>query len=242
MTTQPLPRLHVLRGLLRLLLFVGVSGALIGCASTAPSPTPLTAADLMAQITLSASAGTPDLVATGAIADFGLDQGVRLVTVRIVERMQVDLQVASSLDLTFADTPRLCLIGPYSAPDDGGLQEPCWGSPDLSAVLAGRLPTSADGRPMIRAGQPVDLSVALERGDVRCDYAPGQWTLEFAARPLVDGQAPSQGVYAPAAQFSVPLPNGNQPLRYLGIDSTRYCGLATPIYREQGEPATIAPQ
>ena len=82
----------------------------------------------------------------------------------------------------------------------------------------------------------------LQRGDVRCDYPPGQWTLKLDARPLVNGQAPSQGVYAPVAQFSVAVPDGHQPLRYLWVDSTRDCGLATPIYREQGEPATIAPQ
>jgi hypothetical protein len=227
---------------LGLLLLGGVISTLIGCASAAPPPTPLTADDVMAQVTLSASSGTPSLVATGAIADFGIEQGIRLVTVRIVDRMQIDVHVASSLDVTFAEAPRLCLVGPYSAPDDGGLQDPCWGSPDLSAALAGRLPTSADGRPMILVGQAIDLSVALERGDVRCDYAPGQWTLEFDARPLVDGQAPSQGVYAPAAQFSVPVPGGNQPLRYLGVASTHYCGLATPIYLDQGEPATLAPQ
>lgn len=229
-------------GLFGLLLYVGVSGALVGCASSPPSPTQLPADDLMAQITLSASAGTPDLVATSATADFGVQQGVRLVTVRIVERMQIDVHVASSFDMTFAEAPRLCLVGPYSAPDDGGLQDPCWGSPDLSALFGDRLPTSADGMPMIRAGQAIDLSVGLERGDVRCDYAPGQWTLEFDARPLVDGRATSQSVYAPAALFSVPIPSGNTPLRYLGIDSTRYCGLATVIYRDQGEPPTIAPQ
>lgn len=242
MITQPYARSHATRSLLAFVLVVGATGALTGCASTAPSPTPLTAADVMAQVTLSASSGTPDLVATGAIADFGLEQGVRLVTVRIVERMQLDVHVAASLDLTFAEAPRLCLVGPYSAPDDGGLQDPCWGAPDLSALLADRLPTSSGGRPMIRAGQAIDVSAVLQRGNVRCDYAPGQWTLEFAARPLVNGQAPSQGVYAPAAQFSVPLPGGNQPLRYLGVDSTRYCGLATPIYSDQGEPATIPPQ
>jgi len=229
------------RRLLALVLLVGPSAVLIGCTSAPPAATPRTADDLMSQITLSAQADAPELVATDAIADFGVEQGVRLVTVRIVERMQIDVRVASSLDMTFAEVPRLCLIGPYSAPDDGGLQDPCWGSPDLSAVLEARLPTATDGRPMIRAGRAIDLSAVLQRGDVRCDYAPGQWTVLFDARPLVNGQAPGQGVYAPAAQFSVPLPDRNQLLRYLGIDTTRYCGLATPIYRDQGEPATIAP-
>jgi hypothetical protein len=224
------------------LLMLGSAVAAAGCAATpGPAATPLSAEYLVGQIALAASAGPAQLVATGAVADFGLEQGVRLVTVRIVDRLEVQVHVQSAVDIVFAEPPRLCLVGPDSAPDDAGLQDPCWGSPDISDLLVASMPTAADGRAMLPAAQPLDLTVALERGNLRCDYAPGRWTLDLSGRPLVNGEAPSQSVDAPQAGFVVSIPPDQGPLPYLKTDTTRYCGLASRVYLEQGEPPTISP-
>jgi hypothetical protein len=232
------------RRIVQLVMLAGVVGGLAGCAGAVPSPSALaslSADQIVAQIALTASAEPPSLVATGAIADFGIEEGVRLVTVRIVQRLQISVRIRSPIDITFAEAPTLCLVGPDSAPDDAGLTDPCWGSPDLSAALAQDMPKSSDGRPMLRAGQALEVSAALERGDVRCDYPPGRWTLGLSGRPLVNGQAAARSLEARPAAFFVSIPADEAPLAYLKTDQTRYCGLATVVYREQGEPPLATP-
>jgi hypothetical protein len=185
-----------------------------------------------------------DLVAGGAIAD-DFEQGVRLVRVRMVERLELELLIEADHDVAFGVPPQLCLVGPDSAPDDAGLENRCWGMPDLSAFLAARLTADAMGHPLLRAGDVVTLKAVLSRGPGidnvdRCDYAPGSWLLEFSAAPLVDGVhlPPMTG---PGASLEVPIPSQG-PLRLLRPDQTRYCGLASRIYREQGEPPVITPE
>lgn len=214
-----------------------LASSLVGCAAN-PSPSPLTPESAAGQIHMSASASAPTFVATAAVADFGVEDGVRLVKVRIVEQMRLEVRIESAIDVVFAEDPRLCLVGPDSAPDDAGLEDRCWGEPDLTALVAGLWPRSAANQPMINAGQPLELSVQLERGTKRCDYPPGEWTLELKARPIVYG-SPVEAMWAPDGVFQVPIGSA-EPLLYLN-DNTRYCGLATRVYQEQGEPQTVAP-
>ena len=128
-------------------------------------------------------------------------------------------------------------MGPYSAPDDAGLSDRCWGDPDLGTLLAAQLPTDAAGHPRLSADQPIIVDAALRRGQVRCDYPPGEWTLEVALEPLVNGTSVGPIDLAPVT-FDVPWQTADPiPLRLLG---TRYCGLANAVYRDQGEPDVSA--
>ena len=61
--------------------------------------------------------------ATQAIADFGLEEGIRMVPVRIVEDMVLEVELAAERDVTFAAAPRLCLTGPFWNPLDAGLDD-----------------------------------------------------------------------------------------------------------------------
>ena len=173
------------------------------------------------------------LVATFAIADLGIAEGIRMVKVRILDRINLRLRFETAADVVFAEDPRLCLVGPDSAPDDAGLEDRCWGEPDLTALVAGLWPRSVADQPMINAGQPLELSVQLERGTKRCDYPPGEWTLELKARPIVYG-SPVEAMWAPDGVFEVPIGSA-EPLLYLN-DNTRYCGLAS---LRDGEPETF---
>jgi hypothetical protein len=183
------------------------------------------------------------LVAGGAIAD-DFEQGARLVRVRIVERLELELLIEADQDVAFGVPPQLCLVGPDSAPDDAGLENRCWGMPDLGDFLAAQLTTDAMSHPLLQAGDVIHLKAVLSRGPGidnvdRCDYAPGSWSLEFNAAPVLDGVhlPPMSG---PDTNLDVPIPSDG-PLRLLRPDQSRYCGLASRIYQEQGEPAVIAP-
>lgn len=129
---------------------------------------------------------------------------------------------------------QLCLVGPDSAPDDAGLEDGCWGEPDISTVAATLWHRNAADQPMIQATQPIEFSVQLERGTERCDYPPGEWTLELKGRPIVDG-SPAEPMWAPDGTFEIPI-GPAEPLPYLKTSFTRYCGLAT---LEDGEPETF---
>ena len=209
----------------------------VGCSA---SPTADERVDqLLELIHLSASAGEPSLVATGAIADLGPADGAHQVRVRIVDRLPVDIEVSSDNDVTLAGAPKLCLVGPYSAPDDAGLEDRCWGEPDLSSLLAARLTPDSAGRPVLRSSNPVRIQAVLSRGDTRCDYPTGDWHVELKVDALVDGAA-AGARYIPDQPFTVSLPQ-HGPLRLLSTTETRYCGLATLVYRQQGEPEVVAP-
>jgi hypothetical protein len=215
---------------------VGLS-AWIGTRPRSPEEREAEARELLSGIHVSATVATASLAASHAIADFGLEEGVRLVLVRILDGLDLELRIDSTRTVAFVEPPRFCLVGPFSAPDDAGLSDPCWGEPDLGLLVGPTLPSDAAGHPTFPAGRPVTLSATLRRGDVRCDYPPGKWVLEIKADPVVDGA----GVGARSlsdVSFEVPFATTG-PLTLLG--GTRYCGLATVVYREQGEPPVQSP-
>ena len=184
------------------------------------------------------------LVAGGAIAD-DFEQGARLVRVRIVERLELELLIEADQDVAFGVPPQLCLVGPDSAPDDAGLENRCWGMPDLGDFLAAQLTTDAMSHPLLQAGDVIHLKAVLSRGPGidnvdHCDYAPGAWSLEFNAAPVVNGvHLPTMS--GPDANLEVPIPS-HGPLRLLRPNQSRYCGLASRIHREQGEPPVTSPE
>jgi hypothetical protein len=191
----------------------------------------------VAAVNVTATLTGSSLLATNAIADFGISGGIRSVHVRIVDRLQLDVRVETARDIVLAEPPRLCLVGPYSAPDDAGLTDRCWGEPDLAALFAAKLPKDAAGRPMLAPGTPIVLTVPLQRGTARCDYPPGTWQLELTMNPLIDGSA-SGNREPPAVKLDVPFATA-QPLTL--VTTSRYCGLAETIYQDQGEPPVATP-
>lgn len=188
------------------------------------------------RVAVSASFANPRLVATRALVDFGLDAGARYVGVRILSGVDLEVVLQADTDVVLSSYPDLCLIGPFAMPDYAGLSEPCWGRPDLSDVVRARLPTDAQGRPVLRANRAVTLHASLVRDVDRCDYPPGDWQLEVAIEPLREHAS------GPRFElFAVPLdlPAGSgAPLAL--VRPTKYCGLANVAYREQGEPALEA--
>jgi hypothetical protein len=234
-------------------MFLAVAGAVVllivvfGWASGArlvprsPDQRAQAADELLDGIHVTPTVTSVALVAGGAIAD-DFEHGVRLVRVRIVERLELEIAIEADQDVAFGAPPQLCLVGPDSAPDDAGLENRCWGMPDLGDFLAAQLTTDAMGHPLLPAGDTINLKAVLSRGPGidnvdRCDYAPGSWLLEINAAPVVDGVhlSPMSG---PGTSLEVPIPS-HGPLRLLRSDRSRYCGLASRIYREQGEPAVI---
>jgi len=198
------------------------------------------ARESLAEVRVSASVVASSLVATHAIADLGIEEGVRMVKVRILDELQMELRVETGGRVALVGPPRVCLVGPFWAPDDAGLSDRCWGEPDLGELLAAQLTTDAAGHTTLEADRPIVLAARLRRGDVRCDYPPGDWHLEVQLEPLVDGS--SAGVMElPPVRLSVPPDVANtQPLTL--IEATRYCGLANVVYREQGEPSVTTPK
>lgn len=196
------------------------------------------AAQLVSGIRISATVSGSSLAATRATADFGVAQGVRLVLVRIIDELQLELRVQTDRDVTLASPPRLCLVGPYSAPDDAGLTDRCWGEPDLSQLLDSRLAPDGAGRSVLAAASPIALTATLQRGNARCDYPPGTWRLEMTVDLVIDG-SPTGDLEVPAGTFDLPFAGTTAlPL----ISSARYCGLAETIYRDQGEPPVASPE
>jgi hypothetical protein len=219
-----------------------VVGAGLWACGPAPVPSPSRHAadldDLVAGVRVSVDVADSSLLATEAVADFGIEEGVRMVRVRIVDELDLDIRIETTETLTLAGPPRVCLVGPYSAPDDAGLSDRCWGEPDLGGLLAQRLTTDPTGHPMLLAGQPIVLSGGLQRGTVRCDYPPGAWQLEVTLEPLLDGSS-SGRIELPPVGIGVPYLVAD-PLRLVLLD-TRYCGLATVVFRDQGEPPVATP-
>lgn len=209
-------------------------GAWLGpLAPRTPAQRATAATDLLAAVHVSTTLTGSSLLATQAVADFGVGNSVGLVTVRIVEELAIEAQIVSDRDVTLATAPRFCLVGPFAAPDDAGLSDRCWGEPDLGESMADRLPRDPGGRWLLPAGVRTDIAVTIHRGGVRCDYPPGAWLLEIALDPLIDGTAMGPQYLT---SVSIPVPWASPgPLR---LDRTaRYCGLANGPFLEQGEPA-----
>lgn len=196
------------------------------------------ASELVSRVAASVAVDHSSLVAGQAIVDFGVGSQVRLVRVRIVDDLRLSVSLTSDVDLELAAAPRACLVGPDSAPDDAGLSSPCWGQPDLGQALASELATSLEGRLTLVAGQPIRLSIDLERGDERCDYPPGQWRLEVSLEPIVDGLSAGTHSLQDVA-FTVPFAADDA---LVAVPGSRYCGLANLVFKEQGEPAIVTPQ
>jgi hypothetical protein len=205
----------------------------VGCQQTAPAA----ADDPLGSVRLTPTVSDTSLVATGAFADFGVNGGgARQVRVRIIDSMDLGLHIASDHEIVLAEPPVLCLVGPYSAPDDAGLESPCWGEPDLSPLLAAKLARDSAGH-YVLGTTPIDLNTTLQRGAQRCDYPPGKWQVELKLNPV----GSSEGArYIPDTTFEVPITNTG-PLQLLPTTQTRYCGLATAVVQQQGEPEVVAP-
>ena len=187
-----------------------------------------------AKVRVYATLAGSSLAATDAIADLGMDEGVRMVKVRIVDKLQLELRIETQGSVVLAGPPQVCLVGPFWAPDDAGLTDRCWGEPDLGGLLVAQLATDGARHLMLAADRPILVVAKLRRGDVRCDYPPGDWQLEVRFEPLVDGSSHGATDLSPV-DLSVPAEVGN-PLPLSLIRDTRYCGLANVVYREQGEP------
>jgi len=196
---------------------------------------PRTADELFAEISVHADVTDSTLEATQAIADFGLEEGVRMVPVRIVDRVGLEVRLESPRDVTLAAAPRLCLTGPFWNPLDAGLSDRCWGDPDLAALLAESMPVDDSGHVTLRADSPVVLRAELARGDERCDYPPGDWLLEVDAEPVIDRAARAR---MPIAEVPLAVPwdvPGALPWRDNG--DTRFCSFTAAVYTRQGDPA-----
>jgi hypothetical protein len=228
-----------LLGLVVLLLVLGVAGGAAWAALQPHTPEQRAAAasQLVAGVHVTAAVTSSSLLATSAIADLGIQGGILSVHVRIVDELRLDVRVESASDIALTGPPRLCLVGPYSAPDDAGLTDRCWGEPDLAALFAAKVAKDPAGRPMLSSGTPIAVSVPLHRGSTRCDYPPGTWQLELTLDPLIDGTS-SGNREPPAVNLEVPFA-GTQPLIF--VTGSRYCGLAETVYRDQGEPAVLTP-
>jgi hypothetical protein len=195
---------------------------------------PRTADELFDGIEATVTVGNSSLGATQAIADFGLEEGIRMVPVRIVEDLALDVRLETSRDVQLAGAPRLCLTGPFWNPLDAGLDDRCWGDPDLAQLLTAAIPADADGRVTLRAGSPVVLHADLARGDERCDYPPGDWLLEVDAKPVIDGKTlPRQDIAK--VPLTVPLEEGGA-LAWRSNSDTRFCSFTAAVYTRQGEP------
>jgi len=178
------------------------------------------------------------LVAAGAPADLGIEQGMRWVTIRVVDGMALDLVLDAEHDIALAEPPYLCLVGPFWNPLDAGLSDRCWGNPDLAAVLLGQLPTDDDGHPYLPA-QPMTVAAVLERGAERCDYAPGSWSLELAVNPFV-AEGPAGRTRLSDVVFDVPSATPGA-LLLLPPDDTRVCSYPAAVWERQGEPPLQVP-
>ncbi len=201
-----------------------------------PSPTPVPATtawpiDIEATIVLD----RPTLAVTKAFADT-LEGGIHLVPVRIVEAMDVAVTLTSTDDLVLAEAPLVCLHWRDAAPDDAGLESPCWGVPDLSATLAD-LGAVGDAWVLVQ-GQTVRAGATIRRAPGTCDYPPGEWVLRLRVVPLVDG-SPQEPLYL-RRSFAVPFDRTAVP-RDVPLSESRFCGLASEIIVDQGVPPTAAP-
>jgi hypothetical protein len=180
----------------------------------------------------------PSLKATSKPADAGLEEGIHWVDLRIVDEFVIELTLEVATDIVLASPPRLCLVGPFWNPLDAGLSDRCWGEPDLTELVGIRLPRDAAGNYVLAAGSPVGITATIERGDVRCDYPPGDWNIQVALIAAVDGE-PGDRVYLPDVPIPIPIQE-TAPLQYLASRDTRFCSYKQAIFLQQGEPTIQA--
>lgn len=201
----------------------------------APGEREALARELLSGVHVSTSVLDSSLVATKALVDFLPENDVRLVLVRIVDDLELDVGIGADQAITFSEPPGFCLIGPFHNPLDAGLWSPCWGAPEIGQLLAAQLEADTGGHAVLPAGRVIRVAAALRRVAGRCDYPPGRWLLRVEANPLVDGSPMGARPLVDVA-FEVPY-LGAGALRFIPVNSQRYCGIANAVYREQGEPA-----
>ncbi|MFN8621820.1 MAG: hypothetical protein U0869_13900 [Chloroflexota bacterium] len=148
----------------------------------------------------------------------------QLVPVTVIDTLEVTVRLEATEDLDLAGPPALCLVGPYSAPDDAGVIDRCWGSPDLGAALQAVLPGTEAGVTRLPAHQPVEVTATIARGDVRCDYPPGAWHLETVLTPRDAHGHGWTAIALPEVPLAVDAA-GLAPTRELTRPETRYCGM-----------------
>jgi len=179
----------------------------------------------------------PATVASAAAFVGSLETGIRLVRVRIEDELDMGITLASEAGVTLAQPPVLCLAWVDAAPDDAGLESPCWGIPDPSPDIAALLARD-DGTWGLDPGRTVAVHARMTRGGGRCDFPPGAWVLQVKVVPLVDGVA--QGPMYVQAPFEVAYDPTAVPT-HLPLTETRFCGLASEVMREQGEVPSPTP-
>lgn len=197
------------------------------------------AKELVSGIRISTSVSRSTLAASKALVDFMAENDTRLVLVRIVDRLDLEIRIATQQAVAFREPPSFCLLGPYSAPQDAGYESGCWGTPDIAMLLAAELPTDGAAHAMFPSDPALVLSATMQRGGSRCDYPPGRWLLMVAANPLVDG-TPMGARQLAEIGFDIPWSSGDQ-LPFLPVPTVAYCGSANVVYREQGEPQIASP-
>jgi hypothetical protein len=197
------------------------------------------AKELLSGIRISTNVSRSTLAASKALVDFMAENDTRLVLVRIVDRLDLEIHIATQQASAFREPPSFCLIGPYSAPQDAGYESGCWGTPDIAKVLAAELPTDGAGHALFPADRALALSATMQRGGSRCDYPPGRWLLVVRADPLVDG-TPMGARQLAEVGFDIPWSTSDQ-LPFLPVPTVAYCGSANVVYREQGEPQIASP-
>lgn len=205
-----------------------------------PGPTPSAVrtpfpADTIPGLDVRVQVDEATFVATKAIAD-SFETGIQLVPVRIVDGLSVTVTLQSTVDLRFAEAPLVCLHWRDAAPDDGGLESPCWGLPDPALALADQL--AADDAWAVTSGTTLRTRLRLTRGDATCDYPPGDWILRLRLVPSVEDAAPTP------LYLRIPFQVDHDPaavLTSVSISDTRFCGLATEVIRDQGVPPTATP-
>jgi hypothetical protein len=187
--------------------------------------------DLIRGITAEITVEEPAIVAARATADFGVEEGVGIVTMRVVEEMGVTVRLSAASDVTLATPPGLCLVGPFWNPLDAGISDRCWGDPDLSTISGLGTTLSANGSSSVQA--------TIARGGERCDYAPGEWHLEVSVQPVVGGETFGP-VRIPNVTFEVPF-DESEALALLPFEDTRVCSFPAAVVNRQGEPELIGP-
>jgi hypothetical protein len=188
---------------------------------------------------ISTSVSGSSLAASKGLVDFMAENDTRLVLVRIVDDLDLEVRVATEQAVAFREPPSFCLIGPYSAPQDAGYESGCWGTPDIGKLLAAELPTDDAGHAMFPPDRELVMSATMQRGGLRCDYPPGRWLLVVEADPLVDG-TPMGARQLGEIGFDIPWSRTDS-LPFLPVRTVAYCGSANVVYREQGEPQIATP-
>ncbi len=161
-------------------------------------------------------------------ADLGTE-GTREVRVRVVEHLELEVTLSSDVDAVFRDEPpHVCLW--TRAWDRQG--DPCWGQPDLEALVTAQLRGDGTGPAGLVAGRPITVRTSLDRDPNGCDFPPGEWIFEFIAYPVGGGG----NAVEVQVRLDVPLA-GESGLLTGELSGVRFCADPAGVVNVQGEPA-----